>query len=121
MNNAFPDATVMHHEGLIDSLILPDPDDRHVLAAAIRCQADVLVTANLKDFPESILSPFDLVIQHPDQFIAELIDADPSQALLAFEQQVSYLKNPPLTREQVLATFSKVGLSETADRFRRLL
>ena len=121
MNNAFPDANVIHYEELINSLTLPDPDDCHVLAAAIRCQADVLVTANLKDFPDAILSLFDLEVQHPDEFIVNLIDLDSRRALIAFDQQVSYLKKPPMTPEQVLENFKKVGLKVTADRLNSLL
>ncbi len=51
MNAAVPDCLVKDYEDLIPGLILPDPDDRHVLAAAIRSRADVIVTTNLKDFP----------------------------------------------------------------------
>lgn len=121
MNDAFPDANVVNYEVFIDSLALPDPDDCHVLAAAIRSQADVLVTANLKDFPDTILSLFDLETQHPDEFIANLIDLDSRKALIAFDQQVSYLKKPPMTPGQVLENFKKVGLKVTADRLNSLL
>lgn len=121
MDNAFPDANVIHYEALIDSLTLSDPDDCHVLAAAIRCQADVLVTANLKDFPSVILSVFDFEAQHPDEFIANLIDLDSRKALIAFDQQVSYLKKPPMTPEQVLENLKKVGLKVTATRLTSLL
>ena len=121
MDNAFPDANVIHYEALIDSLTLSDPDDCHVLAAAIRCQADVLVTANLKDFPSVILSVFDFEAQHPDEFIANLIDLDLRKALIAFDQQVSYLKKPPMTPEQVLENLKKVGLKVTATRLTSLL
>lgn len=55
MNQAVPDCLVGNYEGLIDSLELPDPHDRHVLAAAIKCQADVIVTNNLNDFPKKAL------------------------------------------------------------------
>jgi len=58
MNLAVPDCLVKNYEGLIESLELPDPDDRHVLAAAIKCQADVIVTNNLKDFPENVLENY---------------------------------------------------------------
>ncbi len=121
MNKAFPDANVVRYEALIDSLTLPDPDDCHVLAAAIRCQADIIITANLKDFPVAVLSLFDLEVQHPDEFAANLIDLDPRSALAAFKQQVSCLRKPPMTAEQVLDNFKKVGLTITADRLISLL
>jgi predicted nucleic acid-binding protein len=63
------DALVTGYEDLIEGLRLPDPDDRHVLAAAIRARADVIVTANLRDFPPSTLGQFGIEPQHPDEFI----------------------------------------------------
>src|SRR5579871_5596179 len=73
MNTAFPNANVTGYEAIIDSLVLPDPDDRHVVAAAIKCQADVLVTLNLKDFPVDVLASYELEVQHPDDFISHMI------------------------------------------------
>lgn len=74
MNLKFPDSLVTGHEGLINSLTLPDPDDRHVLAAAITCKAHVIVTANLRHFPESSLQQYSIAAQHPDDFIVDQID-----------------------------------------------
>ncbi|MFE5700789.1 PIN domain-containing protein [Rhodococcus koreensis] len=56
MNRAVPDCLVTGYEALIPALTLPDEDDRHVLAAAIRAGAQVIVTANLRDFPDSDLA-----------------------------------------------------------------
>ncbi|MEO1452050.1 MAG: PIN domain-containing protein, partial [Bacteroidota bacterium] len=70
-NKAFPDAMVENYEPLITGLTLPDEKDRHVLAAAIKVNADVIVTQNLKDFPASYLATFELVARHPDVFLAE--------------------------------------------------
>src|SRR5690606_4809792 len=70
MDRAVPDALVTGHESLCSSLNLPDPDDRHVLAAAIKCGASVIVTFNLKDFPSDVLEPFEVEAMHPDDFIA---------------------------------------------------
>src|SRR5260221_12337375 len=69
MNAHVRDCLVTGHESLIPSLTLPDPDDRHVLAAAIRCGADVIVTANLKHFPAEAPTPFGIQAQHPDEFL----------------------------------------------------
>ncbi len=63
------DAKVYGYEPLIEALDLPDPDDRHVLAAAIRCRADAIVTYNIKDFPEEALKPYSIDLLHPDDFV----------------------------------------------------
>lgn len=71
MNQAVRDALVTGHEPLIGGLTLPDPDDRHVLAAAIRAGAQLIVTFNLKDFPEETLSSFGIEAVHPDTFLEQ--------------------------------------------------
>lgn len=110
MKKAFPDSSVEKYESLILSLQLPDEDDRHVLAAAIRCKADVIVTFNLKDFPTKDLVQFDIEAQHPDLFISNLIDLNPEKSVAAFLKQVSLLKNPPKSQTQVLESLKKCGL-----------
>jgi hypothetical protein len=68
-------------------LALPDPNDHHVLAAAIRCKAEVIVTFNLKDFPVSTLEAFDIEPQHPDEFIIDLWDLDMPPSSLRFSDK----------------------------------
>lgn len=82
MDLQFEDCLVTGYEQLIESLSLPDPGDRHVLAAAIACGADVIVTSNLKHFPESALSPFRIASQHPDDFIVSQIGLNSDSARL---------------------------------------
>ena len=65
MNTAVPDSLVTGYEDLIDSLQLPDPDDRHVLAVAIRPDADAIITFNQRDFDESELAKYDVYTEHP--------------------------------------------------------
>src|SRR5438270_12260865 len=77
MNEAVRDCLVTGYEDLIESLSHPDPDDRHVLAAAIRAGAAVIVTYNLKDFPAETLARFDIEAQHPDDFLVSLLDQAP--------------------------------------------
>lgn len=78
MNRALPDARVVGWEWLEESIQrLPDPDDRHVVAAALQGQASVIVTANLKDFLDSAL-PGNLFGQHPDEFLLDLLDLSPT-------------------------------------------
>ncbi len=114
MNRAFPDADVKHFEPLIDSLTLPDANDRHVLAAGICCRANYISTFNLKDFPKSRLKPFDIEAISPDNLIMELIDEDPEKVLHAFQNQVRFLKNPPKTPQQVVSALLKCGLKKTS-------
>ena len=102
MNVAFPDATVHHYQTLITSITLPDPDDRYILAAAIRGQAQIIVTANLKDFPSNYLSQYDIEVQHPDEFITYLLEISPNAVVDAFQAQVANLKNPPKTAQEVI-------------------
>ncbi|MDQ5841532.1 MAG: PIN domain-containing protein, partial [Chloroflexota bacterium] len=71
MNLAVRDAVVTGHEPLINSLHLPDPDDRHVLAAAIRARAQIIVTFNLNDFPTDVLADWDVEARHPDDFLVD--------------------------------------------------
>jgi hypothetical protein len=56
----------------VPRLTLPDPDDRHVLAAALACVADVIVTFNLSDFPPAVLNPFGITAEPPDNFVIRL-------------------------------------------------
>lgn len=120
MNQAVPDAVVTGYEGLTETLRLPDPDDRHVLAAAIHARAQVIVTFNVKDFPASILSAYGLTTSHPDAFIAGLLAAHPSAVSAALEKQRRRLQNPPQSREEFLETLSRQSLSESAARLREL-
>lgn len=113
MKDAFPDATVTHYEALIESIYLPDTDDRHVVAAAIRSHADLIITANLKDFPNSYLSQYDFVAQHPGGFVVDLMALNPDIVLQAFSTQVATLKKPPKTVHQVLEILRINGFDRT--------
>ena len=73
MNANVRGCLVTGYESLIPTLELPDPGDRHVLAAAIRVGADFIVTFNLKDFPEEALAPYGVEAIHPDEFSLYLI------------------------------------------------
>lgn len=121
MNRAFPDATVREYEALISTLELPDADDRHVLAAAIHSQATLIVTANLKDFPTLYLRSLGIDPQHPDQFIAQLLETNPADVLRAFQAQVASLRKPPRTAHEVLETLRRTGLEATVNRLSSLL
>jgi predicted nucleic acid-binding protein len=114
------DALVTGYEDLIAGLQLPDPDDRHVLAAAIRGQASVIVTMNLRDFPADIVGAFGIEAQHPDEFILHLIDLVPRAVVMAAETHRLSLKNPPKTTAEYLSALARQGLTQTACLLREL-
>ena len=120
MDQAAPDALVTGYEPLIESIELPDPDDRHVLAAAIRCGASVIVTLNLADFPAHTLANFSIEAQHPDDFVLALLDAFPDFVLEAARTHRSSLKNPPKTQEEYLAELNAQGLEKSVSVLRGL-
>jgi hypothetical protein len=118
MDKAAPDALVTGYEHLIPKLALPDPDDRHVLAAAIRAGASVIVTCNLGDFPPHLLGEFDIEAQHPDEFILRLLDLVPGLVVEAAENHRQSLKNPPKTVTEYISTLESQALTETASVLR---
>ena len=77
MDKHVRDCLVENYEAIIPSLHLPDQNDRHVLAAAIKSSASVIVTYNLKDFPKDALKKHDVEAQHPDDFIMRLFEMKP--------------------------------------------
>lgn len=107
------DCLVDGYEELIPALTLPDPDDRHVLAAAIKAGADVIVTVNLKDFPAGELDKFGIEAQHPDEFVVHLLGLSTPLVVAAAKTQRSSLKNPPMDAEEFLATLERQGLPQT--------
>lgn len=120
-NLAFPDALVTNYQGLLKTLSLPDPDDCHVLAAAIKTNANIIVTDNLKDFPETYLDSFGLKAKSADDFLTDIIDLNHEIAVQAFREMVLNKRNPPLDEYQVLDRFRKCGLKDTADYLHALL
>ena len=113
MDRAIPDACVCDYEALITGLSLPDPNDRHVLAAAIRCGAGVIVTFNLKDFPDTCLAPYGVEAQHPDEFVENLFHLDPAAVIAAAQRQRQQLKFPPMEIEPFLDLLRRQELVES--------
>jgi len=113
MNKALPDALVTGFEPLIASVSLPDVDDRHVVAAAIRCKAEVIVTFNLQDFPLLNMADFNIEAMHPDAFISDLLDLNQAQVLKAVHAQRTSLKSPPVGADDYLTALLKLGLPMT--------
>ncbi len=114
-NAAFPDAMVENYTGLIEGLQLPDERDRHVLAAAIKTNANIIVTNNLKDFPADYLASFGLTAKKTDDFLTDVIDLNPNQAVNAFRELILNKRNPDLDEFQCLNILRNRGLNDTAD------
>jgi predicted nucleic acid-binding protein len=114
MERAVLDARVTGYEGLIPQLNLPDAGDRHVLATAIRCQAGVIVTFNLKHFPSETLATYGLEAQHPDDFVSHVFDLNPALVCATVRDQRLALVNPPRSVAELLDTFRGLGLTTAA-------
>jgi hypothetical protein len=120
-NKYVRDCLVTGYQSLIPALTLPDSGDRHVLAAAIRCNADIIVTFNRKDFPKEYLTSYGIEAQHPDEFIRHLLDLNSAMVCQAAEKHRRTLKKPPKTTEEYLDTLLRQGLSQTALNLRDLM
>ncbi|MDV6296942.1 PIN domain-containing protein [Rhodococcus aetherivorans] len=102
MRQAFDDAVVTGWEPLDGSYGLPDPDDEHVVAAAVVGGAGVIVTSNGKDFPEDRVPGYIQVVS-PAQFAADTVAVSPTVARRAVETMAKRLNNPPVSIDEALA------------------
>jgi len=118
MNAAVQDCLVEGYQGLMETLALPDPDDRHVLAAAIRSGAQTIVTFNLDDFPPTVLGAWDIEAHHPDDFVVSLMDLDSAKVFEAVREQRAALAKPAVTAEALLEGFERNALAQTVARLR---
>jgi predicted nucleic acid-binding protein len=113
MNAAVRDCLVSGYEPLIEGLKLPDPGDRHVLAAAIKSGAQVIVTRNLKDFPASDLQPWDIEAKSPDAFVLDQVGINGRAVAASVRQIADSRTNPPESVEDVLSQLERDGLLES--------
>ena len=91
-------------------IVLPDPDDRHVVAAAARGRADMIVTANLRDFPAESLGDVGLEVQHPDDFLLNQLDLEPDRTMASLHRQAAAMKRPAMTTPALLEHLAKCGV-----------
>jgi hypothetical protein len=118
INGAVRDCLVTGYQPLIEALDLPDPGDRHVLAAAIKANAQLILTRNLKDFPPKTLAQWDIRPKSPDNFVRDVMDFD-SQAVWACVQQiVDSRTRRPVTVDDVLGELQRDGLVASATALR---
>lgn len=120
MREAIPDWEVPEAAWLAcaGGLKLPDPDDTHVLAAALAGHADCIVTANLRHFPADAVAPLGIEVIHPDPFIAAQWDLEPLVAAAAFKRMRARWKRPQASAEDFAVAMERGGLPATAQRLR---
>ena len=119
MNQHAPDCLVEHYEPFIDGLELPDKDDRHVVAAAIKGQAEGIITFNLKDFPDEVLMPMGLTAIHPDIFLCDMLELDPAKAVMAVQRHRRSLRNPSLSVNEYLDSLQRQRLPAFVSALRK--
>lgn len=120
MCKAVPDCLVEGYEPLIEALVLPDADDRHVLAAAIVSGSEVIVTDNVSDFPEDALARYNIETQTPDVFVLNLVELAPAAVSTVIHQQAASLTNPPMSVDELLDRLARSGLQRSVAAFRHL-
>jgi len=120
MTEQFPDAEIDGYAGLVEALELPDPADRHVLAAAIvgRCQG--IVTANLRHFPAARVAAFKMEVVHPDDFIVNIIDLHPNRALAACKRHRAAMTRSRPDADAFLERYRAAGLIQAHGRLAAL-
>lgn len=120
MNSHVRDCLVDGYQEIISNLVLPDKNDRHVLAAAIHAKCSIIVTYNIKDFPKNTIDKYGIEVQHPDQFITSLLDLSPDIICISAKRHRLTLKNPPKNTEEYLKTLEKQALHKTVTQLHAL-
>ncbi len=121
MDQHFPDALVTGYEPLVASLTLPDPNDRHVLAAAIKSGASLIVTANLSDFPSDALAPFGVEAIHPDDFVLDLMDLSEGAVVTAAKRAREAMKKSAPSAKEYLDRLAANGLVASAGKLNEFI
>jgi PIN domain len=116
MERALPEARVTGFEALMLTLTLPDPDDRHVLAAAVTGEATHLLTFNLKDFPAEVAERSGIQVVGPDAWLLDLLAEWPDEVLDAVTALSEALSRPVLSVDQLLQALKHLGLPESAQK-----
>lgn len=121
MNMAFPDANVENYKNFIGKVFLPDKYDRHIVACALKSKSEIIITFNIKDFPQKSLLKFNIQVLHPDEFITNIINTDKENSLRAFLTQVRRLKNPPMKAVDVFEALNKCGVPKSVYKIKKFL
>ncbi|MGA8165544.1 MAG: hypothetical protein WB791_11105 [Waddliaceae bacterium] len=117
MEDAVPDCLVSNYDSIENSLELPNPNDRHVLAAAIHCGSNFLLTENLRDFPQSILSHHYIHAVTVDTFLSSIMEQYQYELRRALESILKRLKNPPVSIEDWCLRLGRIGFPRSSKFF----
>jgi PIN domain len=120
MIDAIEDSLVEGYEELIPTITLSDSDDRHVLAAAIKSEATLILTINLKDFPQQMLAAWNLIAKHPDDFTSELLQTDQEAVVAVVREMRARQKRPPISAEDFLTQLERQGLKKFVAELRNI-
>jgi len=118
MDSKTRDCLVTGYEALIPLIELPDPNDRHVVAAAIVGRCDVIVTQNRKHFPDVAVAPYGIDVQHPDEFLCNHLNLAQGLFCGVVQKVRQRLRNPPYAIDEYLDTLTRNGLVATASELR---
>lgn len=121
MREAVPSADVTGHDAVIPRLSLPDPDDRHVLAAAIVSESRLIMTNNLKDFPQIELDAFHIHAQSPDAVILQLLEDHPGRVIGAIAEQAMDTRSPLLSLDELIDRLGAGQIPRSAAAVREFL
>ncbi len=118
MSEAFEDASVSGWESFEGSIVLPDENDRHVVACALVAGADAIVTNNIRDFPAKTLGPLNIEVIRMDDFLLDLYDLVPEEFASVIREQAGDAMHPPLSTPEVIDNLAAAGAPETAGELR---
>ncbi len=118
MNTSVLDSVVTDYEHFIPIIQLPDKNDRHVVAAAVRCGASAIVTYNTKDFPDAELRKYDLEAIEPDDFIVQQLHLSEAQVIQSARKVRARLKNPPCSVDDYLLRLEQQELPKAVNTLR---
>ena len=119
MDSSLRDPVVVGYEYLVNQLTLPDPDDRHVLAAAIFGDCNWLVIFNTRHFPKRVLASYALQAIGPDEFLVNLLLANPTGFCTSLRSILARLQNPPYTFAEYLTNLEQHSLVRTATELKQ--
>lgn len=119
IRQVFDECFVTGHMALVDGLEMPDQNDRHVLAAAIRCSAQVIVTENKRDFPGNLLEEYDVEVLGADEMLVNTYELFPVEAARALAKVRKRYRNPSMNVSEFLLDLTRAGLPRLAATVKR--